>query len=190
MGNMISLNGLNLPLKKKKQNFSLLMMFLAWLYGEGDSASRDTYQSKLNELQVLGSPIELRRTETEARGPAIESLKEACVYYTAFVNTKEEKYEHIGEEQRQKVADKVQETEEWLAKMTAKQAELAKTADPVFLSSEIERRKESLTIFCNTIVNTPKPKKKDPEPKKEEDKMQTEEKPDAEATAETTPSSA
>merc|ERR1712000_512271 len=140
--------------------------------------SKETYQSKLNELQVLGSPIESRRNESETRQQAIESLQEAIKYYRAFVATTEEKYAHISEEQRQKVTDKINETEDWLNKLQAKQNELPKTSDPVLLTHAIEQRKEELTRFSNPIVNTPKPKpqpKKEPEPTKEEDKMQTDE---------------
>jgi len=162
--------------EEKTKLLAMVDEVLAWLYGEGDSATRETYQTKLNELQVLGSPIELRKTESEAREPAIQELMEAIKYYKAFVNTKEEKYAHISEEQRQKVTDKINETEDWLNKMTTKQQELPKTADPVLLSSEISNKKEALTLFSNVIVNTPVPKKTEPkkEEAKKEENMQTE----------------
>jgi hypothetical protein len=147
---------------------------LVWLYGEGDSATRDTFQSKLNELQVLGSPIELRRSENETRAPAIDELREAINYYKAFVNTTEEKYAHISAEKRQTVTDKVNEVEDWLQKMQSKQSELPKTADPVLLTSEIQNRKKSLALACNPIVNTPVPKKTPEVKKKEDTEMKTE----------------
>merc|ERR1712137_1136850 len=156
--------------EEKTKLLGLVDDVLAWLYGEGDSATKETYQNKLGELQVLGAPIELRRSETDARQPAIDALMEAIRYYKAFVTTTEEKYAHITAEQRQKVTDKINETEDWLNNLTTRQNELPKTADPVLLSSEIEKKKDALVHFSNPIVNTPVPKKE----VKKEDKMQTE----------------
>merc|ERR1712137_981629 len=110
--------------EEKTKLLAMVDDVLAWLYGEGDSATKETYQTKLNELQVLGSPIELRKTESEAREPAIQELMDAIKYYKAFVATTEAKYAHISEEKRQQVTDKINEVEDWLNKMTAKQNEL------------------------------------------------------------------
>merc|ERR1712232_398494 len=143
--------------EEKTKLLSLVDEVLAWLYGEGESATKEEYQNKLSELQVIGSPIELRKNENETRDLAIETLKKAFIYYRAFVDSIDEKYAHISAEERQKVSDKVKETEEWLIKMEEKQNALSKNLTPVLLTSEIEKRKDSLTIFCNTIVNTPKP---------------------------------
>mmetsp|Transcript_31152 Transcript_31152/g.67066 ORF Transcript_31152/g.67066 Transcript_31152/m.67066 type:complete len:824 (+) Transcript_31152:38-2509(+) len=162
--------------EEKTKLLSLVDDTLAWLYGDGETAGKDAFDSKLSELKVLGSPIELRRSETETRQGAIDGLKEAIIYYKAFVDSVDEKYAHISAEKRQTVTDKINETEDWLNKMKSKQDELPKTANPVLLTSEIEQRKNNLVIFSNAVVNTPKPKpapKKPEETKKDDDKMQT-----------------
>merc|ERR1711943_132122 len=162
--------------EEKTKLLSLVDDSLAWLYGDGETAGKDAFDRKLSELKVLGSPIELRRSETETRQGAIDGLKEAIIYYKAFVDSVDEKYAHISAEKRQTVTDKVNETEDWLNKMKSKQDELPKTANPVLLTSEIEQRKNNLVIFSNAVVNTPKPKpapKKPEETKKDDDKMQT-----------------
>merc|ERR1712137_727214 len=151
---------------------------LAWLYGEGDSATKETYQGKLSELQVLGAPIELRKTEAETRPESIEQLMEVIRRFKEFVNSTEEKYAHISEEKRQKVADKINETEDWFNNLQARQNALPKAADPVLLSAEIDKRKDALTRFAQPIVNTPVPKKE--EPKKEDTKKDKEDKMDTE----------
>jgi len=164
--------------EEKSKLLGLVDDILAWLYGEGDSATKETYQGKLSELQVLGAPIELRKTEAETRPESIEQLMEVIRRFKEFVNSTEEKYAHISEEKRQKVADKINETEDWFNNLQARQNALPKAADPVLLSAEIDKRKDALTRFAQPIVNTPVPKKE--EPKKEDTKKDKEDKMDTE----------
>ena len=165
---------------------------LSWLYGEGDSAEKEQYKSKLSALQLLSAPLELRRNETESRGPATELFWQAVGHYKAFVASTDEKYAHIDAEKRQKVTDKINESEDWLAKMKERQETLPSNADPVLLTSEIEQRVSALKRLADPIIATPKPAPPKEEPKKEEaevpkesDAMDTAEKP--ESTTEGTP---
>jgi len=160
--------------EEKTKLLSLVDETLAWLYGEGAEGTKDQFQNKLNELQVIGDPIDLRKNENETRDPAIETLKKAIIYYKAFVDSTDEKYSHISTEERQKVTDKINEIEDWLNKMQEKQNQLPKTAVPVLLTCEIEQRKEKFVTFSNKIVNTPKPKPP-PETKKDEEKSKKDE---------------
>jgi len=161
---------------------------ITWLYGEGDDTTKDVYESKLAHLRALGDPFELRKNQDEERGPAIEQLTQTFRACEEFVASQDEKYAHITEEDRKKVADRTNEVKEWFSKMEARQNALTKQDDPVLLSSTILTKKAELEQFAAPIINKPKPKpKEEPKPApKEEAKTKTE----GDAKPEQTPSSA
>ena len=61
------------------------------------------YVAKLEELQKLGGPIELRAAEEVARGPAGQALQNTAAHYLGIVQGSEAKYSHLSKEDRDKV---------------------------------------------------------------------------------------
>lgn len=143
---------------------------ISWLYADGDQATKEAYESRLNQLRVLGDPLDTRKNEDETRPAAVEALTQALANFAAFVSSSEEKYAHIEQEDRQKVDNKVKEIQDWLVKMKEKQEALAKHETPVLLSASLKEKSNELTNFCTPIVNKPKPKPKVEEKPKEEPK--------------------
>lgn len=164
------LNGSLLPyvLEADKDAFySQLNEAEDWLYGEGAQATKQAYQEKLAQLKKVGEPIRLRRREDEDRDHSADMLREAIKNASLLAQSTDPKYEHISQEERQKVLNKAKEIGESIMPKVEQQKSLPKTADPVVWVSDINHAKENLDAFVPTIMNKPKPKPKE-EPKKEE----------------------
>ncbi|EFC50714.1 predicted protein [Naegleria gruberi] len=138
----------------------------SWLYGDGENTTKTVYQEKLAELKKVGDRVENRLKEFEARPEGIKQLQETIKEFQTFVdNANTEQYNHITNEEKQKVADKVSETNTWLNEQLAQQDKVAKSSDPILTCAFIENRKKDLRKVATPIVTKPKPKE---EPKKEE----------------------
>jgi len=48
-----------------------------WLYSEGEHATKQAYQERLEQLKRLGDPIHVRRREDEDRDHTVEQLRRA-----------------------------------------------------------------------------------------------------------------
>merc|ERR1711879_1002593 len=178
------LNGSLLPfvLEADKDAFySQLNEAEDWLYGEGGQATKQAYQEKLAQLKKVGEPIRIRRREAEDRDDAVEKLRQALENYRLLAQSTDPKYEHIPQEERQKVLNKVKEAEDSVLPKAEQQKTLPSTADPIIWVADITHTKENLDTFVSTIMNKPKPKAAAPagpkeEPKKEETAEPTEKK--------------
>ena len=114
-----------------------------WLYSEeGEDANKSAYVKKLDELKVLGDPIQLRHREADARGSAIATLRETLTGFLERAQSGAEQYAHIPEADIQKVIEECANTEAWLANAVAKQAERPKDLPPVFTSTELRKKAE------------------------------------------------
>jgi len=139
-----------------------------WLYDEGEFATKQQSQQKLAELQKIGNPIENRKREYQERPTAINHMLDAIQEYKDFVTSTDERYSHISQEDRAKVANKIAETEEWLRENMNKQSSLKDTQDPILTVYNINLKTNELRSFARPIVNKPKPVPPKEEPKKEE----------------------
>lgn len=125
-----------------------------WLYEEGDDESKAVYVAKLDELKRIGDPIEQRYKEEEARTSAANDL---LTYINAIGNavmSGDPKYDHIDKE---KVILECKKAEDWLREKTQQQDSISKSENPLFLSSEIRKRTETLERFWKSIFAKPKP---------------------------------
>jgi len=137
-----------------------------WLYGDGENGTKSDYVNKLEELKVMGDPVELRCKESELRGPALGLLKKAIQDATLFVASEEEQYDHIPAEDRQKVTDAAAVAQKWLDENEAAQEQKAQTEAPAFLASAVEAQTTPVTRVLKDVSSKPKPKPKE-EPKEE-----------------------
>lgn len=137
-----------------------------WLYDEGseEQTSKAVFDKKLLEMKALGDPIGLRLSEFEQRPKAVAELVRLLDHYEKCSTTPLELYEHIKPEEKKKIADEVARSRKWLEDITAKQASLKKTDDPVLLSKNVSMKGDALQALSDPILATPKPK---PVPKPE-----------------------
>jgi heat shock protein 4 len=141
----------------------------AWLYGEGAEATKEQSQKKLQELKKFGDPIENRKREAEERVVVLNNLLSTIQEYENFINSTDEKYAHIGQEDRQKVADKIAEIRNWLSIEMDKQSKLKDYQDPTLTVYNLNLKLNELRGFVRPIMNKPKPAPAKEETKKTEE---------------------
>lgn len=137
-----------------------------WLYEDGFDATKKVYAEKLAELKALGDPIEKRQAESQERPGAVSSLQSGLESYSTWVNDSQanEKYEHITDEEREKVRSKCDEISAWMYEKLDQQAGMSLDEDPVLTVHSIRLKHKELADVCSPIINKPKPK---PKPKEE-----------------------
>jgi len=143
-----------------------------WLNGDGSDAQKSDYKKKIDELKAVGDKIEYRKYENKHRLEFISNLKKSISHYESLINTKEEKYAHIVEEERKKVAMECKTIEQWLASELLKQEQSPIAEDPILTIQSLTKKKDDFVNFSSQIFNKPKPEPPKPkeEPKKEEPK--------------------
>jgi len=141
-----------------------------WLYDEGFDATKSVYHDKLAELKQLGGPIERRAYEAQARPAAVNSLQANLEVYKNWVNDSQtnERYEHITDEEREKVRTVCDEVSAWMYDMLDKQGGMGSNEDPKLTVADLQAKNKQLADTCTPIMNKPVPKRKKEEPKKEE----------------------
>ena len=111
-----------------------------WLYGDGEHAQKSQYVNKLHELKSFGDPIEMRYYEAQNRDNRVTNLKKLIFKYQQWVTTKDEKFAHIGEDDRKKVKDFADKTDQWLMDKQKQQDKLNKWDNPAILCKEIDHQ--------------------------------------------------
>ena len=144
-----------------------------WLYGDGFDSTKQMYVRKIDELKVLGNPIEHRSNDHTNRAHTVESLRRQIDLCKTFAANNDEAHSHITEEERNSIRSAAQKAEEWLFDLQAKQADLPLHSDPVLTCDSISARRNELFGVSNPIMTKPKPKPKPapaptPESKSEE----------------------
>lgn len=71
-----------------------------WLYGEGQAANKSAFQTKLDEMLKYGQPIEKRYKEFNSLPEHFVALNNAINEATTLLNSQDEKYKHITNEDR------------------------------------------------------------------------------------------
>ncbi|KAL0486377.1 HSP70 [Acrasis kona] len=125
-----------------------------------DEVSRDDSVNKLKSLKKFGDVAEVRIREEKERPAASETLEKAINEYRIFLASSEEKYSHIAQDAKDKVAQKVSEVRSWLDSESDKQSRAAKNVDPTLTVALIQAKEKELRDLAKPIVNTPKPKPK------------------------------
>ncbi|XP_031563495.1 heat shock 70 kDa protein 4-like isoform X2 [Actinia tenebrosa] len=144
-----------------------------WLYEDGEDQKKKVYIDKLASLKKIGDPVVNRYKESLTRSEAFESLGRSIQQMKKVLDLivqKDEKYDHLTEEEVKTVEKAVKEKEDWLNSKWNAQAKIPENKDPVVLTASILAEKQQLETKCNPIVNKPKPKKPEPPPKEDEKK--------------------
>jgi len=142
---------------ERSQLSSLLDEAESWLYGDGAEANKSAYVKKLQELKQIGDSLQRRLYEAENRNSAVEQYKSTVAQYINWANSKDEKFSHIPEEERKKVVDEANKSDQWLVNNLIQLDRQPKTSDPIISIQQIHSKRAELEKFANPIVNKPKP---------------------------------
>ncbi|XP_070960240.1 heat shock 70 kDa protein 4-like isoform X1 [Oncorhynchus clarkii lewisi] len=132
-----------------------------WLYEDGEDQPKQQYIDKLAVLKKLGQPIQERYMESEERPRAFDDMGKQIQMYMKIVEaykTKEEQYDHLDQEEINKVDKMVNEAMIWLNSKMNQQSKLSLTVEPAVRVREIQDKTKELYSSCNPIVTKPKPK--------------------------------
>lgn len=140
-----------------------------WLYtDEGEEATKSTYNSRLEDLQKIGAPIQNRHKQNEERPKAASALREVLNKYTSIFENEPEKYDHLTDDDKTKVIEAAANTSKWLDDMMYKQSELPKNVDPKLTTEAILKQKDEVIYVVTPILSKLKPRVTNDAPKAEE----------------------
>eukprot|EP01038_Epipyxis_sp_PR26KG_P006796 gene6796-9309_t len=144
--------------EEKSKFKSILNESEDWLYNDGYEASKNQYARKIDDLRVVGNPIEARFNESNNRPIAIDGLKKQLDMCKSFAANYDEAHSHITEEERQSLRKEIQATEGWLYDSISKQSDLKDFVDPILTVEIINGKRNALFNVSNPIITKPKPK--------------------------------
>lgn len=113
---------------------------------------------------------EARYTQQQERPAAQRAFSAAVNDYLATINSTDDAYSHLTEEERSKVRTACDNASTWLDTQNKAQEKLPSASDPVLTAQMIHEELRKLQLVANPVVN----KKKPPPPKKEEKKEEKE----------------
>lgn len=145
-----------------------------WLYEDGETCDRETYQGKLNNLHTQTDPIKERCQNFENAPHAFDELRKTIDYARAAVNefrTGSPKYDHLTETEFINVSEAADKAEKWLQNALSKFTSTPRTSDSPVKVSEIRHESHTLSTCLNTVVNRPKPKPPTPTANKTADQQ-------------------
>ncbi|WFC94414.1 adenyl-nucleotide exchange factor sse1 [Malassezia brasiliensis] len=130
-----------------------------WLYTEeGEDATKSAYTSRLEALEKMGAPIHNRWKQNEERPKAASQLREVLNKYSTVFEQEPEKYDHLSDDDKTKVIEKVANVSKWLDDWMYKQSELPKNADPKLTVEDIMKNKDDVIYVVTPILAKPKPR--------------------------------
>lgn len=129
-----------------------------WLFDEGYNADLKTFQEKHVELSAPAEKVFFRMTEMTARPKVIAELSTKLDKIEELMKKWETTMEHITEEERTEVLDKVDEVRKWIQEKVAEQEKADATADPVFTSEEVPGQTKRIETIVARLMKKPKPK--------------------------------
>ncbi|KAL7444942.1 hypothetical protein ACHAXH_008260 [Discostella pseudostelligera] len=129
-----------------------------WLFDEGYSADLKTFQDKLVELSAPAEKVFFRVAELTARPKAIAELTTKLDKIEELMKKWETTMDHITEEERTEVLEKVGEVRKWIEEKVDEQEKADATADPVFTSEEVPGQTKKIESILARLMKKPKPK--------------------------------
>ncbi|KAL6779903.1 HSP70E [Auxenochlorella protothecoides x Auxenochlorella symbiontica] len=133
-----------------------------WLYEEGEEESRGVYVAKLAELRALGEGAERRAREAAEAPVAAAALRAAAQRRAEQAASGEERYAHIGGEERERLAAEAAATLAWLEEKERAGRGLTPADDPVLTAGDCVRKGETLERVAAAFDRPAPPKPKAP----------------------------
>lgn len=141
-----------------------------WLYNDGFDSQKSEYKKRLGDLKQTGDAVLHRFNEHHERDAHVAALKSAIGHYSQWATSNsEEKYAHIGADDRKKVADECAAVDQWLAQVLSAQDKLTPADQPAVTVKELTQRKTALDQVVHPIMHKPKPAPKKEEATKKEE---------------------
>uniref|UniRef100_A0A673Y8G2 Heat shock protein 4b n=1 Tax=Salmo trutta TaxID=8032 RepID=A0A673Y8G2_SALTR len=125
-----------------------------WLYEDGEDQPKQQYIDKLAELKKLGQPIQERYMESEERPRAFDDMGKQIQMYMKIVEaykTKEEQYDHLDQEDINKVDKMVNDAMIWMNSKMNQQSKLSLTVEPAVRVREIQ---DKTKVRLTTVLVT------------------------------------
>lgn len=157
----------------KDTYLALLTKTEDWLYDEGEACQKQVYIDKLAELHTVGDKIVRRYTEHEGRQGALNLLGSSVVHVRKvleLIREKDEKYDHLSEEDIKTLAEKDGEYQIVFNDFCNKSAATKLCEDALVTIANINNKRKEFEDKCSPIINKQKPKVEPPpmeEPAKE-----------------------
>ncbi|KAI3698317.1 hypothetical protein L2E82_41775 [Cichorium intybus] len=131
-----------------------------WLYMDGEDASGDQFEEKLDQLKDIGDPIFFRYKELTARPEASKSARQYLTELKEIVSGWESKKPWIPKEKIDQVLSEAEKLKKWLDDKEAEQKKLSASATPAYTSQEVMSKLLDLQDKVASTNRIPKPKPK------------------------------
>lgn len=123
-----------------------------WMFDEGFNADLETYQNKYKELSTPAEAAFFRAAELTARPKAIDALTKKLDKVVELMKKWETTMEHITEEERKEVLDKVDEAKAWIEEKVKAQEEADPTTEPVFKSEDVPGQTKKIESIVSKLM--------------------------------------
>jgi hypothetical protein len=123
-----------------------------WMFDEGFNADLETYQNKYKELSTPAEEAFFRAAELNARPKAIDALTKKLDRVVELMKKWETTMEHITEEERKEVLDKVDEAKAWIEEKVKAQEDADPTSEPVFKSEDVPGQTKKIESIVSMLM--------------------------------------
>jgi len=138
-----------------------------WLWDvEPEDESAGLYKNKLRTIRELADKIFGRAYQYKHREKAVIDAYDTLEVTRGIILKLQDDMPWVPEEDRTKLAEKIDKMEKWLKEKVEEQEGLDVTEEPVLLVEQISKKLEDPTKFADKLLRRPKPKPK----KKKKDK--------------------
>lgn len=152
----------------RTQYLELLNQTEQWIYDDGESASKDVFKNKFDDLRKIGEAVKLRSRFHESFVPRTKDFQDVIAStHQKVLEVPEDS--HITQEEKRELLKSCEENSSWLSEAISAQNSQARYEDPVFDLMELDQRKHKLLDLANKTLNKPAPAKAE---KKEEQKAE------------------
>ncbi|KAI3502063.1 hypothetical protein L1887_30094 [Cichorium endivia] len=131
-----------------------------WLYMDGEDASANQFEEKLDQLKDIGDPIFFRYKELTARPEASKGARQYLTELKEIVSGWESKKPWIPKEKIVQVLSEAEKLKKWLDDKEAEQKKISASATPAYTSQEVMSKLLDLQDKVASTNRIPKPKPK------------------------------
>ena len=128
------------------------------------------YQEQLSKLKAFGEPANARRELRFTIPQQIAEYVSKAEKEAKRLDTKEEKFDHITQEERNAVKKQIDDFIQWLKNKETEVENTPKHLDLPFRKPEVETKLRNVESKVNELFCKPRPKPKPKEEKKDEKK--------------------
>lgn len=131
-----------------------------WLYSDGEDASANDFQERLDSLKAVGDPIFFRFSELTVRPAACEEARKYFSELQQIVHGWEANKPWLPKERIEKVLKDAENVKNWLTEKEAEQKKTEAYKTPAFTSDQVYDKVFDLQDKVAIINKIPKPKPK------------------------------